>query len=180
MRIPLCVFLLCCLPLSAGAAVYKWVDADGTVHFSDTPREGAEQVHVPPPQTYTPAPLPPITPRPEAPTAPAADYTRFDMTSPSDDQTLRDNTGAVNVSFAVDPPLKVQQGHRLVVLLDGEAQSPVQGTSLTLQNVERGTHSLQGRILDDRGQVLASSKTIKIHLHRQSVLLPNRARPAPP
>ena len=179
MRTLLSVVLLCSLPLAAAAAVYKWVDREGTVHFSDTPREGSEEVHIAPPQTYTPERLPPITPRPEVPAAPA-DYTRFDLASPSADQTLRDNTGAVNVNFALDPPLKVGRGHRLVVLLDGKPQPPVKDTSLTLQNVDRGTHSLQGQIVDGRGQVLMNSATIQFHLHRQSILLPNRARPAPP
>ena len=179
MRATLTVLLLCSFPLTAAAAVYKWVDDAGTVHFSDTPQEGADEVHVAPPQTYTPERLPPVTPRPQAPAA-TAEYTRFEITSPGADQTLRDNTGAVTVTFDLDPPLKVERGHKLVVLLDGEAQSPVTDASLTLQNVDRGTHSLQGRIIDGRGQVVTTSETVQIHLHRQSVLLPNRAKPAPP
>ena len=179
MRIRLSVLLLCTLPLSALAEVYKWVGPDGTVHFSDTPREGAEEVHIPPPQTYTPERLPPITPRPQPPAEPAH-YRRFELTSPSPDQTLRDNTGTFTVDFALDPPLQAERGHRLIVLLDGAAQPPAEGSSLTLQGVDRGTHSLQGQIVDGRGQVLMRSAAIQVHLHRQSVLLPNRAKPAPP
>lgn len=167
------------LPMLAPAAIYKWVDADGTVHFSDTPREGAEEVHVAPPQIYTAPRVPPITPRPAAPEAPAA-YQRFELLAPTNDATLRENTGAVTLSFAVDPPLKTGAGHRLVVLLDGKPVSEGRSATLTLENVDRGTHSLQGRIVDGRGKVLISSQSITVHLQRHSILLPPpAATPAP-
>ena len=167
------------LPGLASADVYKWTDADGTVHFTDTPREGAEKVHVAPPQTYTPAPLPPITPRPEAP-PPAVAYTRFELTSPAPEATLRDNTGDITVNFALEPALKVGHGHKLAVLLDGQAQPPVKANTVIVKNVPRGTHSLQGQILDSRGEVIMASQSITVHLFRQSILAPNRARPSPP
>jgi hypothetical protein len=43
--------LLCCLlliPAIAGAEIYRWTDAQGQVHFSETPGEGAEAVSVKP------------------------------------------------------------------------------------------------------------------------------------
>lgn len=167
------------LPALAPAAVYKWTDANGTVHFTDTPREGAEEVHVAPPQTYTPAPLPPIPPRPEAP-PPAIDYTRFELTAPAQEATLRDNTGDITVTFVLEPALKVGRGHKLVVLLDGQAQPPVKANTVILKNVDRGSHSLQGQIVDARGEVLMASQAVTVHLFRQSIMAPNRARPAPP
>lgn len=178
MRACLPIVLLCCLPLTASAAVYKWVDADGTVHYSDTPRDGAEEVHVAPPQTYQPGALPAFTPRPEPPT-PVPAYSRFELTAPADDGTIRDNTGAITVSFAIEPELKTELGHRLVVLLDGQPQAPVQAASVTLDNVDRGTHSLQGRIVDANGKVVISTPSIQVHLHRQSVQMPLR-KPSPP
>ncbi|MGF6690813.1 hypothetical protein M2318_000862 [Metapseudomonas resinovorans] len=44
-------YLLCCLllvPVAAGAEIYRWTDAQGQVHFSETPREGAKPVTVKP------------------------------------------------------------------------------------------------------------------------------------
>lgn len=171
--------MLSLLPALAAAGVYKWVDPDGTVHYSDKPQQGAEEVHVAPPQSYTPAPLPTFTPRPEPPKAPAV-YRQFSITSPEPDASFWDNTGALAVSFSLEPALQTERGHKLVVLLDGQAQAPVAGTSTTLENVERGSHTLQGQITDATGTVLISSPSITVHLHRQSVLGPNRARkPAP-
>ena len=42
------LFLLTTLLASglAAAQVYKWVDEDGVVHFSDQPRPGAEEVQI--------------------------------------------------------------------------------------------------------------------------------------
>jgi len=66
------------------------------------------------------------------------------------------------------------------VLLDGQAQVALQeDTSVTLENVDRGSHTVQGQIIDVRGDVLMSSETISVHMHRQSVLAPNRAQPTP-
>ena len=47
--------LLCWVATSAGAAVYRSVDAQGNVTFSDQPARGAEKVELPPVPTY-PAP----------------------------------------------------------------------------------------------------------------------------
>lgn len=179
MRTTIPLLMLAVLPVVAAAGVYKWVDADGNVHFSDTPQPGAEEVHVPPPQTYTPAPLPAITPPPEPPPTPA-DYSRFELTAPAPDANLWDNTGALAVGFAVEPPLKTARGHKLEILVDGAVRATVADTAATLQNLERGTHSLQGRIVDGAGKPLISTSPVTVHLHRQSVLLPNRARPKPP
>ncbi|MBI5461979.1 MAG: DUF4124 domain-containing protein [Gammaproteobacteria bacterium] len=174
--LPLAMFGL--LPALVSAGVYKWVDADGTVHFSDVPQDGAEEVHVPPPQTYTPAQLPPITPRTEAPPAPA-EYTAFTLATPAAEENIWDNTGTVAVNFSIEPALKTGRGHKLVVLLDGQPQPPTQATAVILENVDRGSHSLQGQIIDARGDVLMGSETITVHVHRQSSLAPNRAQPTP-
>lgn len=179
MRKIMLLVLLGLLPALATSGVYKWIDPDGTVHYSDTPKPGAEEVYVPPPQTYTPAPLPPGTPLQETP-EPAAEYTQFAIATPEPDESIWDNTGAIPVSFSLTPDLKTEQGHKLVVMIDGKAQEPVQSTSTTLENVERGSHSLQGQIINAAGKVLISSPTITVHLHRQSVLGPNRARPPAP
>ncbi len=179
MRRSIVFLVLSGIPLLASAAIYKWVDADGTVHFSDTPKEGAEEVHVAPPQTYSAPRVAPITPRPAEPEAPAA-YARFDLLAPADDATLRENTGAITLSFAVDPPLKTGAGHRLVVLLDGAPVSEGKSATLTLENVDRGTHTLQGQIVDARGTVLMSSPSITVHLLRHSILAPPPAAPPAP
>ena len=38
----------------AGATVYRWVDDQGVVHYSDQPHANAEKLHVNAAQTYKP------------------------------------------------------------------------------------------------------------------------------
>jgi hypothetical protein len=178
MRKVLSIVLLGILPTLVSAGVYKWVDADGTVHFSDVPQEGAEEVHVAPPQTYEAPRLPPITPRPEVAAVPAA-YTRFALVTPAAEENIWDNTGTIVVTFTVEPPLQTDSGHQLVVLVDGQARPAVPDSSVALENIDRGSHTLQGQIIDARGDVVMSSESITVHLHRQSLLSPQRAQPKP-
>ncbi|WP_044873663.1 DUF4124 domain-containing protein [Pseudomonas sp. LFM046] len=44
----LLIWCLLLVPALAGAEIYRWTDAQGQVHFSETPRQGAEQVIVKP------------------------------------------------------------------------------------------------------------------------------------
>ena len=159
-----------------GAVVYKWVQPDGTVVYSDTPPPGGggeaslpELVTVP----ATPVPEPEPAPPPAAQRRP--DY-RVRIVQPPDDAALRENTGRVVVRVAVEPPLRPDRGHRLVLLLDGRPlDPPLKGTQVALENVDRGTHTLAAQVVDERGRVLASSPPVTFHLHRISVLLRPRS-----
>ena len=57
------------LAVSVGAVaqVYKSTTPDGRTVYSDRPTAGAEEITVKKLQTYTPAPLPPATEKPEEP-----------------------------------------------------------------------------------------------------------------
>jgi len=39
--------------VAVSATVYRWVDENGVVHFSDQPHENAEKVQLKAPQTYS-------------------------------------------------------------------------------------------------------------------------------
>lgn len=174
------VFLAFLAPalLSAGV-VYKYVDSDGNVIYTDQPRPGAERVKLPEPSTYSPPKLPPATP-PAAEKDEAQDiYTSLAISSPGNDETIWDNTGNITVTYSLKPALKSKRGHRMVVLVDGQALEPLKDTRVLLENVDRGTHHLKARIIDADGAVLIESGETTVHLHRQSVNFPNRAQPAP-
>lgn len=166
------------VPALASAGVYKWVDANGAVHFSDVPQEGAEEVHIAPPQTYSAPSLPPITPRSEVLEAPA-EYSEFSLAIPEPDANIWGDVGVVDVSFTSEPSLQIERGHKLVVLVDGQPRPAVTTSSVTLENVERGSHQLQGQIVDSLGKVIIASQSITVHVHRQSALLSKPKQPAP-
>ncbi len=99
----------------------------------------------------------------------AETYTQALIVSPVNDSAVRSNAGMLTVRTRVDPPLR--EGHRLRLLLDGFLQG-VEGkaSSFELENIDRGTHSLQLQVTDDAGRVLFTGTPSTFHLLRYSRL----------
>ena len=175
------LILLIAFATSASAGVYRWVDDSGQVHFGDRPpADGAEQVRLPPSSTYAPRQLPSTLgdENQDEPgeAAETVAYTAVKIIKPAQDDTIRDNTGRVELEVALEPPL--QEGHRLAVLVDGRSVfDQLTTTAVALTNMDRGTHNIQVKVLDADGSQLTSSMPVTFHMHRASVL--TNPRPAP-
>jgi hypothetical protein len=170
-----------------GAEVYRWVDADGVVHFSDRPRAGAERVVV------DVAPAIRVAPPPAATAArPAAEpgylpYRQVTIDSPAEDEVLWNIEGQLDVTFTVDPPL--QAGHRLQLYLDGEPVAtldPDSSNQTRLSAVYRGAHTLEAEVVDREGASLLRSEPLRFSVRQTSiqnpvnpVLNPPQALPQP-
>lgn len=157
--------------LLAGASwageVYRWVDEDGVVHYTDRPpAPDAEPAKLPPIQTVPPRTIAAPQAAPgdgEQPVAaPPPDY-RLRIVSPQRDAVLRDPQPVVTVQIAVEPPLA--PGHGLRVFLDGRPvqETPIRQTTLSIPDVGRGSHSLSVSIVDEQGRVLASTEAVPFH-----------------
>ncbi len=165
-------------PVTDKKSVYKKVGPDGEVIYTDRPEPGAKEIQVPKGTEYTAPPVPAFTPSTRAQPKPKPyQYDSLAITSPGQDETIRDNTGAIPVSIRFSPSLR--QGHRIQYQLDGETASSGRDTSYTFQNVPRGTHTITARIVDRDDQVLATASTT-IHLHRASALIKPKPLPKPP
>jgi len=163
--------------LAAGAVMaqaYRWVDADGVVHYSDRPREGAERI-VLPQDTRRPAPRPApsstVSRRQAAATeteeAPAAfKYESLEISTPAAEETLWNIENILNVSLSVEPAL--QTGHQIRVYFDGEPQM-VGGTSFQLEEVYRGIHNLQAEIVDETGKLMIRSRTNRFYVQQNAI-----------
>jgi hypothetical protein len=183
MRCILVVLLMCCAVGAHAAEVWRWVDDNGVVHFSDRPRPGAERVELNPAQTFTP---PPVPARPERSSAQEqaaqADqegprYTGLRVVSPSAGETLWNIGGQLNVRLEVEPGLA--PGHQLRVLLDGQrVETPRGATQFTLSEVYRGEHTLSASVMDERGRELVASEPVTFYVQQASLQNPNRP-PAP-
>jgi len=173
----------------AATTVFRSVDAQGNPVFSDTPpdqRVPSETILLDDPNTFTqPARALPGDDgrtwdwRPDDTDDEAADfaYHTLSILSPTDDETVRENAGNVTVVATIDPDLR--PGHRVEVLLDGQIVASGTSTTVSLTALDRGTHALMVRIIDDAGETLLSSPTSTFHLLRYAPLLaPNR--PATP
>ena len=175
--------LLGLLCVSTQAAVYKKELPDGTVTYTDQPEPGAKAIVLPEIQTIQPPPktvinetaLPPKNKTQDS----ASGYSMLKITSPGDNETLRENAGQVEINIAMDPSLQTQSGHKILVRMDGKPIADP-GTSLqyVIDNIDRGTHNLQASVVDAAGNTLIRSEITTFYVKRHSILF--RSFPAPP
>lgn len=169
--------LLLVLALFAGsvafAQAYRWVDADGVVHYSDRPppetASGAEEVVLPTAnQTrFATRALPSRSRSADDDSNSSSIYSSISITSPSAEETLWNIEATLQVSVALSPALK--PGHKLRVYFDGQPQTfPM--SSFTLDEVYRGTHNLQVEVLDNNGQMLIRSEPIRFYVQQNSII----------
>jgi len=173
-RILIILVLLAC---QAHAEVYKSINADGDVVYSDTPTQGAERLKMPALPTYTPPPVaaPSFTPKP----APEKSdyYKSFAFVSPTNEETIRNNLGILNIQVSLSPALLGRLRHRVQFFLNGEPYgTPVGNTSLTISNLDRGEYTLSATVVDTDGNTLISTGDIVVYMKRHSILNP----PFPP
>lgn len=166
----------CAMLASSGAAmaaVYKSVDAQGNVVYTDEPQGNAKPVDLPPLST-----VPPPRSLNQVPPEESADkgesvYETISIITPANDDTIRDNTGNVAVSIAVEPALKRSAGHRFQYFLDGQTEGePKASDRIVLQNLDRGAHTVEVAVVDSSGTELLRSPANRFYLHRQSVNFP--------
>jgi len=97
--------------LAAGAAssgtIYKWVDAQGTIHYSSQPTPGATELQIDsaPPQGASPASVPVPATASAAAAAEPFKYTSCALTKPTNDEALP-NAFSVSVAWRVEPALR--------------------------------------------------------------------------
>jgi hypothetical protein len=156
--------LLCSAIVSAGE-IYKRVDKDGNVHYSDAPHDGAEKIEVQPITTVPAFRAPAGTSQTEyQPTATASKMT-VTISSPANDSAFHDAQGNISVKVKVQPELF---DNLLVIKLDGKEVSKGQETSTLLKNLDRGTHQLSAEVVDKSGKVISSDRS-SFTLHKPVV-----------
>lgn len=167
------------------AEVFKQIDADGNVTFTDVAKTKGEKAHkvAPPAMIYKPI-VPPQgveVERPRRavsdskPQPKAAQYSSLEITDPTNDAVIRANDGSFTMQLTAQPALDAQANHRFVVLLDGTKHQESNSSSIVLNNVDRGLHTVQAQILNSDNEVLMESGTINVQILKVSIL--NRSRP---
>ncbi|HEX4388928.1 MAG TPA: DUF4124 domain-containing protein [Steroidobacteraceae bacterium] len=174
------LFTLMCLaaPLVLAATVYKWVDENGVVHYSDQPHPNAEKVQVQAVQTYKAGAMPSgDSAAAAAAKAPKEGYAGCAVSDPADDQTYT-NVDAVTIAVRTDPALR--PGDQIYIMLDGTLvnNGSATGNSYTVSPVERGTHTVQAVEKNSEGGLMCQSPGITFHVHLPSIQNPvNPVRP---
>jgi len=155
---------------SAGAVLYRGVDAEGNVVYSDTPFEDAEK--------YTPPPISVVgSSKKKADENKGGDkasekkpaefrYLDFDIVSPGNKETIR-NEQDVKVTLKLNPALNTGKEHTIWLLMDN---SPVVknslSTSLLIEQVDRGAHQLQALVKDKDGKVIVRTRPLVFFVHK--------------
>ncbi len=178
-------YVVACLLLLSTSAfaqeAWRWVDEKGVVHFSDTPRPGAERVELQSAQGFQPPPELTSSSSSASAAANAAgedafQYDTLEVVSPRPDETLWNIGTELSVSIAMTPSLRPT--HRVQLLVDGQSvtEEPVRATQFTVGGVYRGTHTAVAAVVDSDGSTLQQSEPVTFFV-RQSVQQPPRPTP---
>ena len=169
--------LLTALPLAPASAsdIYRHVDEDGNVTFSDEPMdddsesmelESLPEVNLPDPAERKRGAMRDTPQDNEA--RDQQGYQSLEITAPEHDSAFWRGDGLVVVRFRSQPSLR--SGHRYALELDGERVQEGRGTTFTLENMNRGTHELVVHVLNANDETISSSDVTRFTLHRPSQL----------
>ena len=177
------LLVLFLLPLAVQADdIYRSVDRDGNVTFTDEPDTKAELIELEELPTYEAAPLPilPIenTVQPEEEVVEDVKKPKYkiSITSPEQNQSIWAGGGILTATVSVQPELNSQRADKLQFKLYGKKVGEAQtDLSYTFENLDRGSHILAVSVVDKKGKVLKTSKSVLFHVHRKSIAKNGRA-----
>jgi hypothetical protein len=155
------------------AVVYKWVDADGVVHFSDQPVPGAEKITTSGGSTTRGVlgqPMPSSGGQSDKQKPPAKASQHIAITSPAPDQTF---TGGQQVSASLSAEPALAPNQTVTWTLNG---APVgeesNATELALPDLARGTYTLAATVSDSVSGQSISADPVTFNVVRPSVMSP--------
>lgn len=156
------------------APVYRWVDENGQVNYSDRPGPGAVPIEL---STGAPSlDAGPSSPRGQQPalepqTPAVAPYETLAVIQPASRETLWGTAGRVEVAIGISPEL--QPRHSLALYMDGElAEFGVRATGFVIEDVPRGEHTVQAVVRDEAGRELLKSAPITFFVQQTSIHYP--------
>jgi hypothetical protein len=160
--------------------LWKWTDANGVVHFSDTPGPGAVRLKL----DFSAAPSSASVaasqqarseearPDPSASTT----YRSLTITQPEGGASFFGADAVVNVAIEIDPQLSPQD--RLVLLVDGKpVAGGSQGSRFALSNLARGAHTLTAVIQDENGSERIRSSGVEFFMKQPTIIPPAAVGP---
>ena len=88
-------------------------------------------------------------------------YTKLSVSNPADGSAIRSNNGDVSISIVLEPSLR--SGHRILITMDGKELSNGLGQSVSLTNIDRGTHTVGASVIDSSSNaIISGSSTFSI------------------
>ena len=186
MRIALILLGLAVTLVAQAQEIYRWVDKNGVVHYSDQPDSpNAELINVIEPNAYEAQGSTPGAERGSRgsgePEDETASYASLSIVSPMPDQVFFGADAVVSV--VADLQGTLQPDHSVVFFLNGN-RNPADGLSADFSGLARGTYTLRASILDGDGRPVITSQQTTFHVRQPSVNSPQSPtappRPTPP
>jgi hypothetical protein len=170
--------LMMCFCLTAQAQIYKIVDKDGNVTYTDqAPGDGSEPMDLPELSVVS-------TDYEDAEEATAAEpveedtekeltrkdlqklYKDFRISRPAPEETFWGTENTVVVAWESSEPL--QEGWSVRFTIDGAAK-PASGENMMGITLDRGEHTVSATIEDERGRPVVTTDTVIFYVHQASV-----------
>jgi hypothetical protein len=159
--------LLCCGSLSA-ATLYKVVAEDGSVTYTDKPQVGAQVVELSAVNTAVMPSMVQSTAKARTKVVQKSQPTyQLRIVSPLPEATVRNNLGELIVRGQLEP----QASGIFDLYLDGQKIRSNPIPSFTLAGIDRGAHTLEIKLTDKSGKILASTPVQTVYLHKASALI---------
>jgi hypothetical protein len=158
--------LILVLSSFAAAEIYKTVDKNGRITYTDVPPANTEAkpVELKPINTLpTPEAIPFTGPSNSVANEDANKY-QIQITAPENGTTLMADERSVMVSVSLNQNLN--DGDLLAYKIDGDTLTTTQEMSYTIVEPPRGEHSLTVDVINPEGEILAQSNAITLLVMR--------------
>ena len=174
-------FLLAITVTPLMAQVYKVVDKDGNVTFTDQPpADGSKPIKLAPisvieAPTYEKAPDP--TEEEGAENGPSLSemrkiYRDFAIISPEPEASVLKSDGPIPVAWNARSALL--PGMKVTLFLDGKNHATTVQPMIPLSGLDRGEHTVKAELRDSKNRIVATAETITFFIRQPNLY--NRAR----
>jgi hypothetical protein len=161
----------CALWLCAGAcfaqAIYKHVDEEGNVTYTDSPPDkSAEAIELPPINTQ-PAPIVTETNQRRSIDSSGPVVYQVRLLAPANDTAIPAGQRSFKVSAEIQPQPRFRPLYQLI--MNGETAQSGSSPNFTVNEPFRGSHSVKIIMLDENNTYVAESESIIVHVIRPTL-----------
>ena len=172
-RIKTILFPTLLFPLIISAELYKGLDSEGNIIYSDTPFNNSKEFTAP---AITVVDAPKVQTKKntqekviEKEKPKEFKYTSFNITAPVNDETIW-NAPQLMVSMQLKPALNTEEGHNIWLMMDDKPLvKNSRNLSIPISRADRGSHTLQGQIRSSKGKIIKRTKSITVHIKNSVV-----------
>jgi len=146
--------------------IYKIVNPDGSISYSDKADINAEELIVKPISTVPALVIKQNQTILSQDTNQSDYYQALNIISPEPNSAFHSGSGNITVKVQIKP--KLRPGDQLQYLLDGQLHNTLEANSYTFKTLDRGSHSVTVNLISPTNKTLKTSSSA-FTLHRPSV-----------